>query len=344
MMGRGRRESHWLVIRRCLAIIRRVQCGLADRDALLKAVLAAEGPEAYGGVQGELVHRRLEEDRKRIRENLRIDLEFDRRLGGYVIRDHQLPLLDLPDKNLATIAWLEQVFDHDSPQHDEVHDLLSRLRLYLSIERRAEIERCRTTLNVDLGQRDEDEIASPVWEGLTKALLERRQVELVYLSPKYEDGQPRRYVVNPYERYFDTTRGHYYLYGYCHYAVGPDGQEARERYTAYRLGRIRELSVLPQKLPPVRPLAPRYEVEYELVASVARLGITRHPRIEVRETEKREDGRVVVRGETDSLFWAVRTLLHYGPNCRVLGGPEMMREMQAVVQEMAQQYGASRER
>jgi len=310
---------------------------------LIEAVLAQEGPEAYGQVQGELLHRRLGEDRKRIRENLGIDLSFDRQQGGYVIHVQGLPLLDLPDEDLATIAWLEQTFDHDSPQHDEVHGLLGRLRSYLSLGRREEIERCRTTLAVDLGQRDEDEIAPTVWDGLTKALLEGRQVELVYLSPRYADGQPRRYVVDPYERYFDTTRGHYYLYGYCHYAIGPDGRETRRRYTAYRLGRIRELTVLPQKLSPVRLPAPRYEVAYELAAAVARLGVTRHPRIEVRDVEQRADGSAIVRGETDNLFWAVRTLLHYGPNCRVLGGPEVMREMQAVVREMAQQYEATRE-
>ena len=28
----------------------------------------------------------------------------------------------------------------------------------------------------------------------------------------------------------------------------------------------------------------------------------------------------------------------YGPNCRVLGGPEMLREMRATVQKMAEMY------
>jgi predicted DNA-binding transcriptional regulator YafY len=337
-MSRGKRESHWLVIRRCLAIIQRAQRGPASRDELIQAVLTQEGREAYGETEGQTLYRRLEKDRRRIRENLMVDLFFDRQAGGYVIRDTWRPLLDLPDEDLETIAWLEQIFEHDSPQHDEVHALLGRLRFYLALERRREIERFRTTLAVDLGQRDEDEISPAVWNGLTKALVERRRVEFSYHSPQQEDGVPRRHVVDPYERYFDTVRGHYYLRGWCRYTDGPLGRYEQGRYFYYRLGRIGDLRVLSNKLPPCSPSSPRYPVVYELASQVARLGITHHREIEVKETERQEDGSVLVRGETDNLFWAVRTLLHYGPNCRVLGGPKMRWEMQKVVREMAEMY------
>lgn len=338
-MSRGKRESQWAVVRRCLAIIRRAQRGPAGREDLIEAVLGQEGPDAYGETEGQVLRRRLENDLRRIRDSLLVELYFDRREGCYVIRDTWLPLLDLPDEDLATIAWLEQTFDLDSPQHDEVHALLGRLRFYLPLERRAEIERSRTALAMDLRQRDEDEIGSAVWNGLTKALVERRRVEFSYRSPQQEDGVPRRHVVDPYERYFDTVRGHYYLRGWCHYTKGPLGQYEQRRYFHYRLGRIADLQVLPNRLPPFPPSAPRYPVVYELTPRVARLGITRHREVEIASIEQREDGSVVVRGETDNLFWAVRTLLHYGPNCRVLGGPEMVREMRKTVEEMAGIYG-----
>jgi len=338
-MSRGKRESHWMVVRRCLAIIQRAQRGLASREELIQAVLAQEGQEAYGGTGGQALHRRLENDLRRIRDSLMVDLNYDRRAGGYVIRDTWLPLLDLPDEDLETIAWLEETFGLDSPQHDEVHALLWRLRLYLDTERRAEIERCRTALAMDLRQRDEDEISPAVWNGLTKALVERRRVEFFYRSPQQEDRVPRRHVADPHERYFDAARGHYYLRGWCHYTDGPLGRYEQGRYFYYRLGRIGDLQVLPDKMPPFAPSAPRYAVEYELTPRIARLGVTRHPGIEVRETERREDGSAIVRGETDNLFWAVQTLLHYGPNCRVLGGPDMVREMRKIVEEMARIYG-----
>jgi predicted DNA-binding transcriptional regulator YafY len=336
-MPRGRRESEWLVARRCLAIIRRAQRGPASRRELIEAALAQE-PEGYGEVEGRTLYRRLEKDLQRIRERLRVDLYYDRQIGGYAIRDTWLPLLDLPDDDLATIAWLEQTFDHDSPQHDEVHALLGRLRFYLGVERRAAIERCRTALVVDLGQRDEDEIPPEVWDALTRALVGQRRIEFTYRSPQQQDGVPRRHVADPYERYFDTVRGHYYLRGWCHYTDGPLGRYDQHKYFYYRLGRISDVRLLPHKLSPFPPPAPRYAVAYELSARIARLGITHHRGIDVEQTERREDGSVLVRGETDNVFWTIQTLLHYGPNCRVVGGPEMLREMGRVVGKMAEIY------
>lgn len=337
---RGFRESHWLVIRRCLAIIRRAQRGPATRDDLIQAMLEEERAGGYGKpIDEKTLRLRLEKDLGRIRNKLMVDLYFDQQAGGYVIKDTWTPLLDLPNQDLETIAWLEQTFGHDSPKHDEVQALLGRLRFYLGSKRVMVIEQARTALRMDLRQRDEDEIRPAVWNGLTKAFVERRQVRLLYLSPEYEDGQPRRHVVEPYEPYyFDTTRGHYYLRAYCRRVEGPGGASYPDAYLTYRLGRILELKVLPQKLPPTAPSAPRYPVEYELSAKIARLGITRHPGIQIQETEQREDGSVVVRGDTDNVFWAVRTLLHYGPNCRVLGGPEMLREMRTIVRKMAKLY------
>jgi len=325
-------------MRRCLAIIRRAQRGPASRDDLVKAALAQDEPGAREGVEDQALYRRLEKDLGRIRQNLMVDLYFDRRAGGYDIRDTWTPLLDLPDEDLKTIAWLEQTFDLESPQHDEVHALLGRLRLYLGVERQGMIGHCRAALEMDLKQRDEDEIPPAVWKGLTRALSERRQVEFLYLSPQYDDGQPRCHVVDPHRQYF--VRGHYYLRAYCRRVTGPDGRAEPHCYITYRVGRITELEVLPQKMSPVSPTASRYSVEYELSPKVARTGVTHQPEIEIQKIERREDGSALVRGETESPFWAVRALLHYGSTCRVLGGTEVMREMREVVGRMAEVYGA----
>jgi predicted DNA-binding transcriptional regulator YafY len=337
-MSPGHRESEWLVIRRCLAIIRRVQRGPATRDDLLQAVRLQERAEAYGGVEGEALHRRLENDLRRIRDNLRVDLYFDRQAGGYTIRRTWLPLLDLPDDDLATIAWLEETFGPESPQHDEVHALLGRLRLYLGLKRLADLERCRTALAVDLSQRDEDRIPPDVWDGLTRALTSRRRVEFLYRSPQQADDVPRRHLVDPAERYFDPVRGHYYLRGWCHYSDGPGGRQEHGDYIYYRLGRISHVQVLPDKLPPTLPPPRRYPVIYELSPQVARLGVTRHPGIEIESVERRADGGALVRGTADNLFWAIQSLMHYRDNCRILGGPEMVREMRKTVQAMASLY------
>ncbi len=337
-LARGIRDSQWSVLCRCLAIIRRVQRGPADGEDLLRAVLEQEGPNAYGDDEGEARRIRLEKDLARIRDKLGVEIYADRQIGGYVIRDTWLPLLDLPDEDLATIAWLEQTFGHDSPQHDEVHALLGRLRLYLPPNRRAEIERRRNTLLVDLGQRDQDEIPATLWDALTRALSERRRVEFLYQSPRYSDGIPHRHVVDPWERYFDTVRGHYYLHGWCHYSLGPQGREEQGHYIDYRLGRMRELQLLPEKLPPQPPPAPHYRVEYELAPELARLGVSRPRGIRILQVERHEDGSARVLGQAESLFWAAQALLPYGAGCRVLGGPQLRRQMQEIVRKMAEIY------
>lgn len=339
-MSRGNRESQWLVMRRCLVILCRIQRGPAGREELAQAVLTQEGEDAYGGAEGPVLRRRFENDLHRIRDVLGVDLHFDRNLGVYTIQDTWRPLLDLPDEDLATIAWLEQTFDLEAPQHDQVYGLLDRLRLYLAWERRKEIDRQRTALVVDLERRDEDEFAPGVWEGLTDALTARRRIEFSYRSPRREDGTPLRHVVDPYERYFDTGRGHYYLHGWCHYTKDPQGGEHEQRcYHDYRLGRISDLQILPHKLPPTPPPAPCYAVEYELAPQVARQReVSQQRHIKNENVEHRTDGSALVRGTTDSIFWAIQELMHYRYNCRILGGPEMLAEMRETLRRWVQIY------
>ncbi len=342
-MARGRRESSWLVIRRCLAIIRCVQRGPASKRELLEIVRAANDAGRPGRLdrsEEEALRLRLEKDLGRIRDRLMIDVYYDDAVGGYVIKDTWFPLLDLPNADLETIAWLDQSFDYQSPKHDQVQGLLRRLRLYLAPERIAVIERARSALEIDLRQRDEDSIGPEVWQALTKAYVNKRRLELVYLSPAHAEQEVRHHTVEPYHPYyFDTARGHYYLRAYCREVVGPRGRWCPDKYITYRLGRIAQAQVLPKKLSPVVPESPKVPVEYELAPGIARLGITRHPPIEVDDIKRRDDGSAVVRGQTHSVFWAVQALLHYGANCKVLGGPEMRREMATTVQKMARLYG-----
>ena len=84
-MGRGSRSSDWQVMRRCLAIICRVQRGPCNWHALVEAVCSVEGAEAYGETSGAALQRRVQNDLHRIRENLLVEINFSRQAGGYVI-------------------------------------------------------------------------------------------------------------------------------------------------------------------------------------------------------------------------------------------------------------------
>ncbi len=128
MTVRGRRESGWLVARRCLAIVRRAQRGPAAWRELLQAVWAQEGAEAYGSGPERAQRLRLQKDLERIRNHLGVDLYYDRELGGYAVREAQFALLDLSDEDLATIAWLGETIGPETPQPDAVQALPGRLR------------------------------------------------------------------------------------------------------------------------------------------------------------------------------------------------------------------------
>ncbi|MCS7282643.1 MAG: WYL domain-containing protein [Anaerolineae bacterium] len=337
-MVRRTRESTWLVASRCLAIIRRVQRGPATWKELVEAVRREVGRDAYGEAEGKALHRRLENDLARIRERLGVEIRYSRQEKGYIIYSLWVPLLDLPDEDLRTIAWLGRIFDYDSPYCDEVHAFLNRIVFYLGDRRAPAVRRYAQGLEIDLRQRDSDEVSPETVLRLERAIVERRWIELDYLSPQYEDGIPRRHRVAPVRVYFDPGRGHYYLYGWCRTISGPEGTTDCQEYLYYRVGRIRRLRLLPDVVPPVLPRGQVYEVVYELAPEIARLGITRHPEITVHEVEQREDGSALVRGETHNLFWAVQRLLQYGAGCRVLGGPELLAEMRQVVGEMARLY------
>jgi hypothetical protein len=337
-MVRRIRESTWLFVSRCLAIIRRVQRGPTDWRGLVEAVREEVGEEAYGEAEGDALHRRVENDLLRIRDRLGVEIQYSRQKRGYDISSLWTPLLDLPNEDLRTIAWLRRVFDHESPHHDEVHAFLDRIVFYLGHRRAPAVTRYREGLEMDLRRRDQDDVSSDVLFRLERAVMEKRWVEFDYLSPQYEDGTHRRHRVAPIRVYFDPGRGHYYLYGWCRSISGPEGVADCQQHLYYRVGRIGRLWMLPDMVPPTLPRGRTYRVVYELAPEIARLGVTRHPEITVHEVEQREDGSAVVRGETHNLFWAVQRLLQYGAGCRVLGGPELLAEMRRVVEEMARLY------
>lgn len=337
-MPRGSRESSWLVLRRCLAIIRRVQRGPARWQDLVEAVRqAGEVDDPYGGAAGKALRKRVENDLRRIREALGVEIRYSREAGGYILHDLWVPLLDLPDEDLATLGWLRETFGPDTPQYEAVQGLVSRLCSFMDMERRFRVTEYRSTLAVDLQHRDDDTISQSIWDGLTRALEERRWIAFDYLSPHYSDGQPRRHIVAPVRRSFHPGRGHYYLYGWCKEIQRPVPTPV-EQYIFYRLGRMSNLQILPNLLPPSLPSPPRYRVIYELAPEIARMGVTRPYEIRVLRTESRPDGSAVVYGEAESLFWAVQRLLEYGAGCRVLGGPQLLAEMRRTVREMARIY------
>jgi predicted DNA-binding transcriptional regulator YafY len=341
--GKRTPEAHWFVLARCLVLLRRMQRGPAKKRVLMSHVQQVLGDEAYGDVSSSRANKRFENDKYRLRDRLGVDLAYSSEAGGYVIRDTERPLLDIADQHLETLAFLADTFQPGSPHATQVQALIETLIRWLGPERRRIYERLRGIApDLELRLRDSDEIAPDVWEAVQEAYNAKQQLQFDYISSRYEDGLPRQNIVEPWGFYFDTARGHYYLRGYCLWRDGPNGITEPRAYRNYRLGRIQAGSaqVLPTKLPPLPRASRRYDVVYELSPEIARLGVSRQPGlVGEQQAEPAEAGWTRVIGQAEDLFLLSRNLLYYGANCRVLGGPELLREIQQLVSGLAEVYG-----
>ncbi len=341
---RRSRDSEWMTMRRCLALLQRLLRGPATKAELMTAVRDQVGDEAYLTNPSTGRSSAFEKDiNQRLPEHLGVEVRFDRSSGAYKLAALSgLPGFDLSDDALAALAFLEDTFQAGAPHHEKVLALHNHLHACLPEARRRELARQRVALRVDLRRLDAGVIAPVVEERVERAITSRRLLRFSYRSPLYEDGLPRRHTVEPYELTFDTQRRHQYLYAFCRQTDGPEGSQDVRQYIHYRLDRILAdgIEVLESKLAPTGPRGKRYQLVYRLAPAVARLGeVTQH--FEEMQVTLEADGSAEVRAETGNLFFAVRTLLHYGQNCQVLGGPEALREMRAIVQEMARLYEIS---
>ncbi len=335
-----RRETSIAVMRRSIAALRRLQRGPASKSELIEAMEIAE-PDSYYEVSGRALDKRFEGDKRRLQEIFGLKLRYSRATAQYELVEIWEPVLDFPDDALQTMVFLQQTFGPAAPNYENVQRFLGLIASYLPPERRGVVESQRQTLAISWGQRDDDVLAPQVEEKLQKALLERRLVTFDYLSPAYPDERHRQHTVEPWEKFFDPQWGHYYLRGYCRSIREPDGNITQPRqYYHYRLGRISNVSVLPDKLSWRPPTALEKLLVYRLAPQIARHGnVTQHVGITITRTEIQPDGAVVVYAQTESLWWALRILLHYGATCEILGGPEALAEMRQIVGELADLYG-----
>ncbi len=329
---------------RSLGILRRLQVGTADRQALIDHVQSECDPLAYEADSERAVESLLARDIKFLRENLFVNIpNVDRSTNLYEIVDFgDFRPLCLTEAELDALMTLQQSFQPGAPHSEAITDFLGRIAKLLPTPQQKALTSKQARLRLDLRRRDGETIAPLVQRTVDKAIREKRHLQFAYRTAGQGDGQPRIHEVQPDHQFFDPSRGHLYLEAYWLTSDGPAGKYKQGRWQAFRIDRILaddNLRVLSQKLPPTLPRRPRHQLEYWLSPQIARLGqVTRHfEEMAVHETDA--DDWVRVTGVADNLFQATRLLLGYGPNCRVTGGMEAKREMEKLVQEMAAVYG-----
>ena len=339
MVGSRAGESKWKTVRRCLAMLRRLQRGPADRAALMQAarVLVAD---AYGDGTEAARHKRFERDMRNLRHQLGAVVEWDSQMTVYRLTDSgPLGGLELPEDGLRGLAFLLETFGPESGASEVVQPLVDALLAALPADQQRRLESRSAELRLDLRRLDEGEIPPLVWDKVRRAVHSRQVLCMQYLSPRHEQPEPRMHTVEPYELRFH--RGHYELRAYCRHWRNPWGQEKYDAgWFRYRLDHILpdDLMVLPEKLPPGQRKQRQVAIRYRLSPYLARGGVSRHFQ-EMTVSEPDEDGWVEVAGKTDDLFEARRILLAYGEGCRVLAPPSLVRDMERAARGMAKLYG-----
>ena len=332
--------SKFMPTRRSFSLFRCLQLGPAGREELIAYAEIDTDPGFYSETEAQKAKNRLEKDLARLRD-FGIEYEYDRKSDTYRLLDiGEFSPISFTDEEIQTLALLAETFKLDAPREPQVQKLLARIIAFLPEKQQAAFLRQRQQLIIDLQQRDSNPASEIVIERIQTALNSGRLLRFEYLSPGQEDGLPRTHTVEPWQLVFDAARGHIYLDAFWLRSEGPKGVWKPNRWQQFRPNRIlsRNLQVLPEKRGPTPPPRPTYELEYLLSPEITRWGqVTRHF-ADMESHKADEDGWVRVTAKTDDLFRAVRLLLTYGPNCKVVGGKEAKEEMGKLVAGMAAIY------
>jgi len=329
--------SKWLSIRRCLVIVRCLQEGPASKAELTRAVREL-APGAYSAGSDAARRKRFERDMRNVREELGVDVDYERGAGQYVLVDSG-PLLSVglsPDA-LGGLAFLLNTFDAESAASEQTQPLLEAIQRLLPGDQLSKLERYSPELEINLRHLDHGEIHPGILATVRRAVAERHVLQFDYVSPRHDPPQIHTHVVEPYRLRFQN--GHWQLGAYCRRWSGSQGQKAHAGWLTYRLTRIEidSVEVWPHKFP-------RDQRRRRLVTLVYRLGPALHrggvsPRFEEMDVSAIEaDGWVTVSARTDDLFAARRILLAYGENCQVLEPPELRRQVATAARKMAGFY------
>lgn len=332
------RGSEWLSLRRCLAIVRRLQMGSARPAELVAYVSKTVGERAYP-LSASARDKAFKRDRENLRKRLGVDFSYSASLGIYTLIDAgPLLKLHLSDTSLRAIYLLSQSFDGHVGEHSNIQTFLQEIFSYLSADIKVKLEAPEMGMNLDILQDvDPNHISKIVWEKVQKSVRGHRKLTFNYISPAYEDRQKRLHQVVPIRIQYQS--GHWYLRAYRLLRRDANGEEDRQEvHLKYRLSYIQDdekLSVS-AAIAPTPPEAPRYAVHYRLLPPLSK-GIVSEHFYEMTSIAL-PDGSIEIRGYCDDPWEAGRLFLAYGEFCIVLGGDEVKGWMDKTILKMLENY------
>lgn len=330
------RGSEWTALKRCLAIVQRLQSGPARADDLLSYVTQKVGRTAYPSSTFAR-EKAFKRDRENLKIRLGVKIKYSPSSRLYTLYENgELLRLKLSSEGIQAISFLSKSFDGPAGTYSDVNKLLDELVAQLPDEEQRALEMVRAPIFLDLdGGVDPNHLSKKVWTTIWKATKSKRKLSFNYRSPRYKDQKERYQEVLPYGIQYQS--GHWYLRAYRVLSKNGSQVDYSASHVKYRLSYIledNELTVLPQKIAGF-PAPPRFFVQYRLLPPLSNGIISQ--RFEDMQVEKLENS-VMVSGYCEDVFEAGRILLTYGEYCIVYGGEELSKWMRKTVQGMNNNY------
>ncbi len=293
--------------------------------ALLRTL--SEGPASKERLLGTLEEVGILRDERTVRRWLAVLREegfgIERTSGRYELRSSPARLAFTDYEALASLSVLESLAEREPVYGEHLASAAAKLRDALPKEALRFADAGKIEFALDWASDPPED--PDVMDTLRRATHQNRRARIFYHSLRSDSLRWR--AVEP-VRVFYAQRAHR-LSAY---------ERETNRVTEYRVNRISEAKMLPEKFSPqthIRSFA-QAKVRLSKNAFIA-YGRSIIPDDEA-TIEPLEDGGATITGTTPSVFWTVRDLATLGPDAEVLGGPELKNELLSFLRETLEKY------
>jgi predicted DNA-binding transcriptional regulator YafY len=292
---------------------------------LLKTL--SEGPASMGRIQKALADADIFRDERTIRRWLAVMREegFDISRGskGHELVHSPVRISFDDHETLATLSVLESLSVRDPVYGKHFASAARKLRAAIpkSALRFADSGKIEFSLEFASNPPENPKIM----DTLRRAIHKCQKAEILYHS--LNSDTVRKRTVEP-VRIAHAQRAHR-LYAF---------EKVERRVSEFRVNRIREARVLPDKFAPEAHIRTFEPVSVRLTErTFVAYGKTVIPD-EDANIQIIEDGGAIVSGTTPSVFWTVRDLASLGPDAEVLESPKVRRELANFLRETLEKY------
>lgn len=299
----------------------------ATRGTLLLLRTLAEKPLTQRQLLDVLQDSGLRRDKRTLRRWLEVlreaGFEILRNGGRYELQGSPVRISFTDRETLATLSLLESLAAREPVYGESLASAASKLREALPEEAVRFADSGRIEFALDSASDPPEDPA--VIDTLRHAGHQNRRVNILYHSLQSETVRWR--LVEPVRIYY-AQRAHRL-----------DAYEHEEgRVNEFRINRIREAEMLPEKFAPETHRHSLTTVRVRLSAKAfTALGKTVVPD-SAATIDLLDDGGAIITGTTPSWFWTLRDLAALGPEAEVLGGPKFKEAFLSFLNQTSAKY------